>query len=367
MMADPIDFPSFSRARKACRKGNVLIHRGALKMDEKTPESTIFDPLMCVRGRVGDRLYPGDTVGKQVRIGSGYFPVLNYKKPPFELPVIIEDDHWALVNKPAGIVVYNQRNGGHGIMTVRAALPFVLAPPKVGTISVLRRPASVHRLDKPTSGILCIAKTKPAMLCLSRQFHDRIVKKTYFAVINGIPTYSNESKISSKTAYELGVDVDPNDLDDWQLIDSPLDEKKAVTVWRMVRSIKSLHANDGYLTLVELKPKTGRYHQLRRHMAWVCQRPLVGDDEYDGGTESAMRFRDRGLFLCSTRVSLEHPYYNSPEGRLKWDELVDKSGQLWLSSSNKVMVTASITLPVKFSSLLRREEERFAKFHDIKI
>lgn len=367
MMADPIDFPSFSRARKACRKGNVLIHRGALKMDEKTPESTIFDPLMCVRGRVGDRLYPGDTVGKQVRIGSGYFPVLNYKKPPFELPVIIEDDHWALVNKPAGIVVYNQRNGGHGIMTVRAALPFVLAPPKVGTISVLRRPASVHRLDKPTSGILCIAKTKPAMLCLSRQFHDRIVKKTYFAVINGIPTYSNESKISSKTAYELGVDVDPNDLDDWQLIDSPLDEKKAVTVWRVVRSIKSLHANDGYLTLVELKPKTGRYHQLRRHMAWVCQRPLVGDDEYDGGTESAMRFRDRGLFLCSTRVSLEHPYYNSPEGRLKWDELVDKSGQLWLSSSNKVMVTASITLPVKFSSLLRREEERFAKFHDNKI
>jgi hypothetical protein len=160
--------------------------------------------------------------------------------------------------------------------------------------------------------------------------------------------------------------VDPNEEGDWQLIDSPLDDKSAVTVWRSVRYAKSLHAMDGHLTLVEMKPKTGRYHQLRRHMAWVCERPLIGDDEYDEGTEPAMKFPDRGLFLCSTRISLEHPYYNSPEGRQVWENLADdrkdSSGKIWLSADDTVMVTATIDLPNQFENLLKRSEERHDKF-----
>ena len=58
------------------------------------------------------------------------------------------------VNKPAGVVVYSHRKGGHGRMTVRAALPYVLKPPKKGTIAIMRRPNAVHRLDKPTSGLV---------------------------------------------------------------------------------------------------------------------------------------------------------------------------------------------------------------------
>lgn len=158
MLLDPDEYPSFSRARKACRKGNILIHRGFLhrqRVDDGggADESTVvgFDATRCIKGRVGDRVFAGDVIGKQVRMGNGYFPVLGHKKPPFELPVVYEDDHMALVNKPAGVVVYSQKNGGHGIMTVRSALPFVLEPPQRGTYSVMRRPASVHRLDKPTS------------------------------------------------------------------------------------------------------------------------------------------------------------------------------------------------------------------------
>jgi 23S rRNA-/tRNA-specific pseudouridylate synthase len=121
-------------------------------------------------------------------------------------------------------------------------------------------------LDKPTSGLLLIAKTKPAMIDLSRQFRDRIVKKTYVAVVNGIPLDPGETAISSEGAYDLGVDVDPGSKDMWQLIDHPLDEKSAVTIWRSLKYAKSLKANENYVTLVELKPKSGRYHQLRRHM-----------------------------------------------------------------------------------------------------
>jgi 23S rRNA-/tRNA-specific pseudouridylate synthase len=104
------------------------------------------------------------------------------------------------------------------------------------------------------------------MVHLSHQFRDRKVKKTYVAVVNGIPDEPQETSISSLEAYAMGVDVDPSSKDQWQLIDYPLDEKSAVTIWRSLKYAKSLKAKQNYCTLVELKPKTGRYHQLRRHM-----------------------------------------------------------------------------------------------------
>ena len=291
MLLDPVEYPSFSKARKACRKGYIIIHRGPLDtmdVDEIDPaheeegvemseNKNTFNLTKCIRGRVGDRVYPNDVIGRQVRMHGGFYPGLDCKKPPFDLPVVYEDDHFAIVNKPAGIVVYSQRKQGHGMMTVRAALPFFLKPPKRGTLAIIRRPISVHRLDKPTSGLLLIAKTKPAMVDLTKQFVERRVKKTYTAIVNGIPDEPVVSSMSALDAHKMGVDVDYSTSssssgvnDRWQLIDSPLDDgnsvKSAVTIWKPLQYIKSLKAKDGTLTKVELKPKTGRYHQLRRHM-----------------------------------------------------------------------------------------------------
>lgn len=86
------------------------------------------------------------------------------------------------------------------------------------------------------------------------------------AIVNGIPDEPAATSISSAEAYSMNVDVDPEEECQWQLIDEPLDEKSAVTIWRSLKYAKSLKANQNYCTLVELKPKTGRYHQLRRHM-----------------------------------------------------------------------------------------------------
>lgn len=373
MISDPDEFPSLSRARKACRKGTVLVHR---KIKSNSSESASFceSPKNCFKGRVGDRIYRcTDSIGKQVRMGSGYSPLLSYAKPPFDLPVVYEDDHFALVNKPAGIAVYATGRGRNFRMSIRGALPFVLSPPSVGTYATLRRPASVHRLDKATSGLLVIAKTKPAMVHLAGQFHDRIAKKTYMAIVNGRPVERIESKVTSQDAFALGVDIDEHERDAdniyWQMIDSPLEEKNATTFWRALEHVQSLHANDGYLTLVEIKLKTGRYHQIRRHMAWNCCRPIVGDDIYDGGTSDELTFRGRGLFLCSNRITLEHPFYNSVAGSAVWEKLSEDrkffdGGRLWLSDTGKAMITAEITLPEKFRNLLLKSEKRHKKMTD---
>lgn len=223
--------------------------------------------------------------------------------------------------------------------------------------------AQLHRLSQ-----LIVAKTKPAMVHLTRQFTERKIKKTYIAIVNGIPDEPSETSITSSDAYNIGVDVSPDDEHQWQMIDHTLDEKHAVTIWRPLRYVKSLKAQDGILTMVELKPKTGRYHQLRRHMAWNRDCPLVGDKTYDDGSSKAMAFRERGLFLCSNHVTLEHPYYNTALGRKEWETLDEDAkyagGMLTLDDDDVVRVAASIELPTKFDSFLAHEEARSMKFQE---
>jgi len=374
-MVDPIAYPSLSRARKAIRNGNVLLIRSSdssgAEGGEDDNNETNKSNTLCL-GKAADRVVPFDRICIQVRMGNGTnFKALRHAKPPFDVPVVYEDDHCALVNKPAGVITFRQGSSGNGFLSVRAALPFVLQPPTRGTHAVLRRPASVHRLDKPTSGLLCVVKTKPAMVHLSQQFHDRRVQKTYTAIVNGIPEERSEASVTSEEAAKFGIDPSQYPADTrWQVLESHQDDKIAVTVWRAVRYVKSLHARDGYLTLVELKPRTGRFHQLRRHLAWDCQRAIVGDSQYDGGTPSALRFRDRGLFLCASAVTHEHPYYNTVEGRRVWEHELDETkkyagGLLWYSEKDdRVMLSARIELPDKFHKLLAREEERYIKLHD---
>lgn len=188
-----------------------------------------------------------------------------YRPPPFEIEVVYEDEHMAIVNKPAGVVVYRAEGGrgggargGHGRDTLLSALPYVLTPSNFTNdseddqhIIPLERPQPVHRLDRPTSGLTVVAKTKAAAVHLAQQFEFRKSKKTYCAIVNGVPKVGDSSDEPSS---------------EWNTIDYDLDGKSAITSWKQIRRVNSLHANDGQLTLVELKPKTGRYHQLRRHM-----------------------------------------------------------------------------------------------------
>eukprot|EP00571_Detonula_confervacea_P007785 CAMPEP_0172327612 /NCGR_PEP_ID=MMETSP1058-20130122/59922_1 /TAXON_ID=83371 /ORGANISM="Detonula confervacea, Strain CCMP 353" /LENGTH=480 /DNA_ID=CAMNT_0013044693 /DNA_START=267 /DNA_END=1709 /DNA_ORIENTATION=- len=360
----PDQFATLTKARKESRRKKILIHRGPLGEGED-----MFDREKLVLVRVIDRVLPGDTLAIQTRMTHNYSECKNHdSEPPFHLPVVYEDDYFAIVNKPEGIVTFSHKHGGFGRQNVKSCLPWVLTPPEAGTISVMRRPSPVHRIDRGTSGLLICAKTKPAMVELGRMFRERKVKKSYTAIVNGDILEPKESSITSKVATDMGVCIGNDDTSNdskeeasWQLIDEELEGQSAVTIWRAIRRWPLENARNGTVALVELKPKTGRYHQLRKHMALVSNCPLLGDKAYDGGG-LARTLRDKGFYLCSNRVSLEHPYYNTPEGRKEWNakkktilgEIASGNGARITEEEQEdgtllVLVHCEIDLPAKFS------------------
>lgn len=325
MLMSPEEFPTFSKARKACRKRSVVVFREQGAKRQPTVARTI------------DRVHPGDSLGIQERQSHGtYSQLLSFAKPSFELPVVYEDDYMAIVNKPPGILVYE--DGGKGRGNIRYALPYVLNPPSSSIEDCLERPEACHRLDKPTSGLLVVAKTKSAIAHISRQFENRQVKKTYTALVHGVPNEESSPSITNKAAAEMGFDVDITDQEQlWHAADSTQDGKPAFTLWRILKSHPSVISQSKYMSLVELKPKTGRFHQLRRHMAWDYGCPIVGDtlygDEKEGNTYHFKRWR-RGLMLCATKTTLQHP--------------VD----------GEKVVSVSIEVPSKFTKYLQAEHNR---------
>ncbi len=126
----------------------------------------------------------------------------------------------------------------------------------------------------------------------------------------------------------------------WKLAECKLEGKNAQTHWRALRRSKSPTAQGSCLTVVELKPKTGRYNQLRRQLAWLFHCPIVGDSIYGSEMNESKR-RSRGLMLCSNGIALRHPTQTNASGEPNY-------------------IRASIEVPSKFEKYLALEEKSFA-------
>ncbi len=199
------------------------------------------------------------------------------KPYPLEIPIIYEDRHLLVINKPVPLTVHPAHKGQQN--TLVNALIFM--DKKLSSIHPLR-PGIVHRLDKETSGIMLIAKTNAAHLKLTEEFKNRRVEKEYIAVIHG-------RLKQEKGRVELPLRTQPH-LQKTKI--TFIKSKPASTFYEVIEE------RGGY-SLIKVFPKTGRMHQIRAHMAFLGY-PILGDIKYGG--EKFNR-----LCLHARRIKFFHP------------------------------------------------------------
>jgi len=210
-----------------------------------------------------------------------------------EPTVIFEDDSLLVLNKPAGWVVNDAETVKHNLVVQR----WLTDHYNFETIGDREfRCGIVHRLDKETSGILLIAKTKDAFYELQRQFRERIVEKTYIALVHG-EVIPKEGKI------EAEVGRLPWRRDRFGVLPGGRD---SLTFYKLVTCYVSPVTKEPF-SLVEFYPKTGRTHQIRIHAKYIGH-PLVSDDFY-AGRKTARKDRKwcPRLFLHAKGIKFLHP------------------------------------------------------------
>ena len=199
--------------------------------------------------------------------------------------VIHEDSGIIAFNKPSGLPVQTRNPEDRTLDSLMAAF----------ARSNGKRPRLVHRLDAPTSGVIVAAKTQPAAAALSQSFADRLVDKTYLAVVTGSPLPEGETEFSmpltrhiARPGLELMRAARPGDHA----------SQSAVTRWRVL-------ASSGQAHLLSVEPQTGRMHQIRVHLS-IEGRPILGDPYYGGASTLKGQPVPR-LMLHAFRLEIPHP------------------------------------------------------------
>jgi 23S rRNA pseudouridine1911/1915/1917 synthase len=192
-----------------------------------------------------------------------------FERLKLDLEVLFEDDYLAVIYKPAGILV-----SGNKFVTISNGLSQNLKKSKQSDAVKLQ---PVHRLDYPTSGLLLIGKTSSAIIELGTLFKNKEISKTYFAI--------TIDKMNTKGT-----------------INSAIDKKSALTEFEVLKKVTSKRFK--FLNLVKLQPKTGRKHQLRKHLLSIGN-PILGDKEYFLKTKI---LNGKGLFLHAGAIDFKHPF-----------------------------------------------------------
>jgi 23S rRNA pseudouridine1911/1915/1917 synthase len=199
---------------------------------------------------------------------------------PIALDIIYEDEHIIAVNKPPGMAVHPSPGHEHSTL-VNAILAHC---DDLSGIGGALRPGIVHRLDRDTSGVILIARNDDAHRGLVRQLKDRTIEKTYVALVTGVPSPA-EGIIDAPIARHGRQR---------QRMAIVAGGREATTAYRVIERFDEV-------SLVEARPKTGRTHQIRVHLAAIGH-PIVGDVLY--GKRSPIVGRQ---FLHAARIAFVHP------------------------------------------------------------
>jgi 23S rRNA pseudouridine1911/1915/1917 synthase len=209
-----------------------------------------------------------------------------------DLDIIFEDAHFLVINKPAGMVVHPAP--GNADMTLVNAL-LAHCGDTLSGIGGVARPGLVHRIDKDTTGLLVVAKHDSAYQNLSAQLAERSLKRTYNAVVWGVP-------VPAKGTVTGDIGRHPHHRQKMAIVQK--NGKHAVTHYKLLENLECA-------SLVECELDTGRTHQIRVHMTHI-KHPLVGDQTYGkppakkaGIPEAALCFPRQALHAAALR--LKHP------------------------------------------------------------
>jgi 23S rRNA pseudouridine1911/1915/1917 synthase len=186
---------------------------------------------------------------------------LNLTPENIPLDILYEDDHLAVINKPAGLAMHP----GAGQWTGTLVHALLHHCPTLSGINGVERPGIVHRLDKDTSGVIVIAKDDKTHQSLSEQFSNRTIKRHYVALCYGIPN-------PSEGELEAPIGRSPRNRQKMAVVEEG-QGKEAITHFQVLKR----YATDA--SLVQCTLKTGRTHQIRVHMTEFGY-GLIGDPLY---------------------------------------------------------------------------------------
>jgi 23S rRNA pseudouridine1911/1915/1917 synthase len=229
------------------------------------------------RARAGLRLEPG----QRVRVDLPPAETAAAQAEAIPLDVIYEDADIIVINKPAGMTVHP--GPGHRSSTLANALR--AHSPELSAAGGEARPGIVHRLDRDTSGVIVVAKHDEAHHELARQLKARAVEKTYVALVEGTPK-------PAEGLIEAPVGRDPRHRQRMAVVEGG---REALTAYRVIERFTGA-------SLVEARPRTGRTHQIRVHLAAIGH-PVVGDRVYGRTATSLVRRQ----FLHALRIAFAHP------------------------------------------------------------
>ena len=235
------------------------------------------------------------------------------------LRLLYQDEYLVAIDKPAGLLVHRSWLDRH-----ETQFAMQMTRDLIG-----QHVYPVHRLDRPTSGVLLFALDPQTARTLSEDFAQHRVQKEYLALVRG---WTPEQLFID---YPLKEELDKI-ADKFATVDKPAQEAQTqlqrLQTVELPYAVSAKHPTSRY-SLVRLMPHTGRKHQLRRHMAHIFH-PIVGDTKHGDGRHNRL-FREQydcqRLMLCNLSLTIQHPQLQSPlriqtELDAQWQQLFAQFG-----------------------------------------
>ena len=249
---------------------------------EITPLEALAPDTLCLSLQDAVNMIENERISDILTIAA-LLKAEHFKLVKAKTQILYQDEYCIAVNKPHGLLVHRTSMSNDKdflLQRVRDQSGKKVYP--------------VHRLDRPTSGVVLFAFSKDIVAEFFRVFRERAVKKTYLALVRGW-------------------------TDDSGVIDSPLKtasgrEQDALTLYKSIAKVEIDIPVEPYekarYSLVEIDLKTGRTHQIRRHFAHL-RHPLIGDTTHGDGRHNQMfrdKFNSHRLMLAATKLELIHPF-----------------------------------------------------------